>query len=256
MAQEVGFSSSGIETGFTTTSTAPSGPSPNDVGGTGSLDATASSSDTSDAVSFRGRRIGSTVPHCVIEEHGRDDMEITRHPIETGAAITDHAFKLPAEVVIRGGWTDAGRGQGTAQAAYDALRLLQAKRERITVVTGKRTYSSMLIASIAQETTSATENALLATIVCRQVMVVSTQTTTIAARSEQAAPAATASTENGGQRQSNEATPATGSDNSSLGGQVVNTGRNIWNGITTSLGIGGANATSVNTIGGGSGGQG
>lgn len=158
------------------------------------------------------RKIGTVIPECVIEEHSRDDLEITRHPIEAGAPITDHSFKLPPEVVVRAGWSDSGSLPGYSKRALKALVELQVKREPFTLMTGKRTYTNMLIASISQVTDAKTEHALMATVVCRQVMIVKTQTTTIAPRSQQAAPQATAATENGGTRQS---VPAAGNSDAS-----------------------------------------
>lgn len=159
------------------------------------------------------RSIGTIVPEVTIEEQGRDDLEITRHPIETGAPITDHAFKLPAEVIVRCGWSESGSLPGFSKAAYENLLALQFTREPFTLVTGKRTYHNMLIASIAQQTDARTEHALLATVVLRQIIIVTATTTDVGPRATQANPQATAATENGGTRQatsegSTTATPA------------------------------------------------
>lgn len=43
----------------------------------------------------------------VIEEHHSDNLEITQHPIEQGAAITDHAYKRPAELTLKLGWSNS-----------------------------------------------------------------------------------------------------------------------------------------------------
>lgn len=45
------------------------------------------------------------VAQATIEERHLDRLELTEHPIEQGAAITDHAYILPAEVVLRLGWS-------------------------------------------------------------------------------------------------------------------------------------------------------
>lgn len=147
------------------------------------------------------RQIGTVIPECVIDEHVRDDLEITRHPIETGAAITDHSFKHPSEVVVRCGWSDSGSLPGYSRQAYDSLLALQLKRQPFTLMTGKKTLANMLIASISQVTDAKTEHGLIATVVCRQVMIVTAATSTIAPREQQAAPQATGATGNGGDRQ-------------------------------------------------------
>lgn len=172
------------------------------------------------------RKIGTVIPECVIEEHIRDDLEITRHPIETGAAITDHSFKHPSEVVIRCGWSDSGSLPGYSKRAYQALLALQLERQPITVMTGKKTLANMLIASISQVTDVKTEHALMATVVCRQVMIVTAATTTIAPREQQAMSQATDATANGGDRQ---ATPvATPSAPELPTGQAGTTLQNGW----------------------------
>lgn len=42
-----------------------------------------------------------------VEEIHRDDLEITEHPVEQGATISDHAYKRPAEVIIRCMWSNS-----------------------------------------------------------------------------------------------------------------------------------------------------
>ena len=43
-----------------------------------------------------------------IEEVHMDELVITEHPVEQGASITDHAFKKPAELLLRLGWSNSG----------------------------------------------------------------------------------------------------------------------------------------------------
>lgn len=47
------------------------------------------------------------VPQATIEETHHDELEMTDHPVEQGASITDHAYKRPAEVVIRAAWSNS-----------------------------------------------------------------------------------------------------------------------------------------------------
>ena len=53
------------------------------------------------------RSIGKIIAQITVEEKHHDEIEITDHPVEQGAAITDHAFKKPAEVVIRCAWSNS-----------------------------------------------------------------------------------------------------------------------------------------------------
>lgn len=53
------------------------------------------------------RSIGPIIANITEEERHQDDLEITDHPVERGATISDHAFKRPAEVILRCGWTNS-----------------------------------------------------------------------------------------------------------------------------------------------------
>ena len=55
----------------------------------------------------QGRNIAGIYPDVVVKESHRDEMEITEHPIESGASISDHAFKRPAELLVQFGWSDS-----------------------------------------------------------------------------------------------------------------------------------------------------
>lgn len=51
--------------------------------------------------------------HATIEELHTDDLEITEHPVEQGANIADHAFKRPAEVVLKLAWSNSPPSSGS-----------------------------------------------------------------------------------------------------------------------------------------------
>lgn len=159
-----------------------------------------------------GRMIGGIRPNIVLEEVGRDTTFITNHPVEKGAAISDHAFMMPVEVEIRCAWSDSSGGyQGYSRQMYEALQGLQIAREPFTVVTGKRMYSNMLIAGLEITTNATAEFALLARIFCREVIIVSTQTVSAGTASgsgspgTQANPGRTSSSSSGGTVQPKEA---------------------------------------------------
>lgn len=139
------------------------------------------------------RAISFLIPDVVIEELHTDDLAVTDHPVETGAAISDHAFKLPARVEIRCGWSNSNaEAEGYVQQINAALISLQAKREPFTVYTGKRVYQNMLAGRVGVETNAEAENALLVSIGLREVIITQTQTTG-AAQSAQAMPEKTGS---------------------------------------------------------------
>ncbi len=152
------------------------------------------------------RSIGGLIPDVVLEENHRDSLLITKHPVEAGAAITDHAFLLPAEVEMRCGFSNSSHGDpGYARAVYDALRRLQASRRPFTVYSGKRRYKDMLIADLGVTTEARTENVLAVSVRLQQIIIVSTKTTgagtsTAAAGASQANPESTGSAQNSGEK--------------------------------------------------------
>lgn len=60
-----------------------------------------------------GEALAPLIAQAVVEEILSDELEITEHPIEQGAAISDHAFKRPSEVVIRCGWSNSPSSAGS-----------------------------------------------------------------------------------------------------------------------------------------------
>ncbi len=139
------------------------------------------------------RRIGTVIPGVVIEENGRDELDVTRHPVERGAPITDHAYLLPSDLVVRCAWSAALFGPSYLRAVYQALRELQASREPFTVSTGKRLYGNMLMRTLVVDTAGPQhENILMVTCTFQEVSIVETAETTVAPRSQQAAPHDTA----------------------------------------------------------------
>lgn len=155
------------------------------------------------------------VPQAVVEERHMDQLEITDHPIELGASITDHAFKRPSEVVLHMGWSNspsagsslinaavglgaaanstiravagvvnfatgiqsALNGANTSQIKdiYATLLRLQTTRAIFVIYTGKRVYTNMVCKTLSVETDAKTENSLMVTMVCHEVLLVNTQ---------------------------------------------------------------------------------
>lgn len=155
------------------------------------------------------RAIGMIFADVTVEENHRDEVIITQHPVEGGGVITDHAYKRPAEVEIRCGFSNSSAGYvGYVQEQYRALLALQLARQPFNVYTGKRRYRNMLIRGISVVTDPHSENILMATVALQEIIIVSTQTTggtatgssTAAAGTSdnQADPASTGGVSNGG----------------------------------------------------------
>ena len=188
---------------------------------------------------------------ATIEEMHADELVITSHPIEQNAPITDHAYKMPSELVIRMAWSNSptigldtvpppwdfstnarnlifsriqdlvnqtvnvvtfpatqflaaarqkviealtpyagflppmyqapwpstmmGYQPGQAIDMYNQLLDLQQSRILFDIYTGKRYYNNMLIRMLTVTTDKQTENVLMVTAACQQIIVVQTK---------------------------------------------------------------------------------
>lgn len=166
------------------------------------------------ALFMSGRSIGGIIPDVVVEEHHTDTMSLTDHPVETGAAITDHAFVNPAEVSLHVAWSNSkavansivsgSLFSGSINDVNDVYRQLLALQRSATtfdLATGKRTYSDMLIKSLSVTTDKDTENALAVTAILRQVIKVQTVATALAPADAHANPEDTAAPTSAGTKQ-------------------------------------------------------
>lgn len=184
-----------------------------------------------------GSTLQDIIAQATIEERHTDFLEVTEHPVEQGASIADHAFKRPAEIVLRLGWSNSPSTSGSLASAavgvgsafnrgvalaagafqlgkaaqsvlsgssvdqinsiYAQLLTLQESRALFTLYTGKRMYTNMICKVLSTETDYTSANTLPITMVCQQIILVNTQKVTLPANN-QANPSATASPTNRG----------------------------------------------------------
>lgn len=165
-------------------------------------------------VIFQSRFIGPFVADVTVEETSVDELALTEHPVEIGAAITDHAYLRPAQVTIKAGWSNSSYSAlGNpvyVRSVYEALRSLQQSRIPFSILTGKRLYQNMLVTKMLVTTDEKTENVLSVTLDCREVILVSTQTVSVSAAGSQTSPENTAPTTDRGALQLVPATKFTG----------------------------------------------
>ncbi len=123
-----------------------------------------------------GRKINnSIVPDVVIEEIVTDTVRITDHPVEIGCAISDHAFKLPIEIVMRCGWSDSAHNvEGYVAGIWEWFIELQNNREPFSITTPKRTYENMLVSFLNVTEDEETSHALRINIGFKEVIITST----------------------------------------------------------------------------------
>ena len=139
------------------------------------------------------RSIGRFTADVTIEERHEDSLVVTQHPVETGSVATDHAYKQPAKVTIRCGWSNAslkallGMAESLldgslsfdadyVQTTYRKFLDLQSSRDLFDVVTGKRSYKNMLITHLNVVTDKTSEYALMMTCECQEILLATTQT--------------------------------------------------------------------------------
>lgn len=163
----------------------------------------------------KGRTIMGLFADVTIEEKHKDELNITEHPTETSASISDHAYMEAPELTMKVGWSEsAGRlngfvggsvlgGATSLVAVYEALRLLQSSKVPLVVSTGKRLYTNVLIKSLSNTTDKTTEHVLMIDITFKKIIRVKTSETTVLVEN-QASPEGTASVQDGGTVQAKE----------------------------------------------------
>lgn len=155
------------------------------------------------AVLVKPRRgLGNLLPQVTLQEVHRDTLEITDHPVQQGATISDHAYRRPSEVILHCAWANSpsipsflggiaaapfqtvvgvqsiltGNAPDQVREIYQALLTLQNSRIPFNVYTGKRAYQNMLIRDLTVTTDRQSENTLMVVAQLREVLLVSTQT--------------------------------------------------------------------------------
>jgi hypothetical protein len=107
-------------------------------------------------------KIDSLVVDCTISESHEASVTVTKHPVEDGAKITDHARPEPvtltiegmvsntpiASVFTTGGAIYSAGAQGPVQSAYKMLIDLHDNPRLIDIVTKLRTYHNMILTSL------------------------------------------------------------------------------------------------------------
>lgn len=124
--------------------------------------------------------IGGLIFNAVLNTNHVSKITATSHPVEGGANITDHAFVDPAEVTIEIGMTDCN-GAGVSDKMFASLQSLQNSRRPIVIQTRFKRYGNMLIMSMSVPDDYKTVNALKAVLMCREIIIVGTQTVTVTA---------------------------------------------------------------------------
>lgn len=148
------------------------------------------------------RTIGDIIIDCTVQEQAVDELDITSHPVQRSANISDHAIVRPCVLVFRAGWSnssaEAGGDPGYAQDVYDQIRALQRSREPVSVVSGKRIIETALIKAVAWANDRTTDQGLFLDITIQEILLVDTVVAAVPSAAVQAAPQKTAATTQAG----------------------------------------------------------
>lgn len=154
-------------------------------------------------------KLGSLEVACTLTENHTADVDVTEHPVEDGADITDHARKKQLAFSMTGKFSGAPRATGvtrltqgttpdgeavmfnssvSVQDERDAARRLAEARdtlialrgELVTVVTELRTYENMTMKSLSFDRDGKTGDAFKFSASFVQIQTVALKTTRIA----------------------------------------------------------------------------
>ena len=95
---------------------------------------------------------GDIVFDAVFKTDHTTELEVTQHPVQNGASITDHSFLQPESVGFQFGYSDVMGQTGEVNHsvnAYALLREIMAEREPLTVVSRLHQYDNMLITQLS-----------------------------------------------------------------------------------------------------------
>lgn len=144
------------------------------------------------------RKIGTIAVQVVVNEATTDTLTITRQPVQQGASITDHAYMEPTAFTHTIYFAAPGFTGGTSlDQIYKQLLDLQASAVPFDIITPKRIYKNMLMASLGQTTDKNTENCLAIHASYQQIIIVPILATTVPRKNQKNA-ASNGATQNGG----------------------------------------------------------
>lgn len=132
---------------------------------------------------------------CEVSSEPSYESEVTSHPVEKGADTTDHVRLLPGRLVIEGIVSDSPVGpirdrRGDVDAdgrfafkpsddAFAWLLDVRARRQPVTVVTGRRTYKNMILQTLTPHDDATTGRALNFTATFVEMQFVTNARTTV-----------------------------------------------------------------------------
>jgi len=127
-------------------------------------------------------------------------LAVTSHPVQSGAAITDHAYKEPvsirATIIVSDAFvTDdkdrereanyfRANGATKSMGAFNVLKQLQAQRKLLTVVTPYGSYSNMLLTEIVADYSYKNIFNVVADVTLEEVIIANEKTVKVSSRAQ------------------------------------------------------------------------
>lgn len=143
------------------------------------------------------RAIADFTGFITVSESTNDTLTITKQPVQQGATISDHAYKEPTTFSCQ--ITFPGSFGVDLEDLYDDLLNLQESAVPFSIMTPKRTYENMLMATLSQTTDKSTENCLAISMTCQEVIIVSISTVQVP-KNKQKTPQQTGKTDPAGNK--------------------------------------------------------
>lgn len=114
---------------------------------------------------------------AVFSAEHETNVAITSHPVQSGAAVADHAYIEPETVSLEIGMSDAmtsadtlaGASKSRSVSAYQKLRELCLRREIFTLVTRLGSLGTMMISSVVATESPETMSALRAQVTLKKI---------------------------------------------------------------------------------------
>lgn len=147
--------------------------------------------------------IGALELDASVTEGHEGEVEVTEHPVEVGANVSDHARIKPDTLTLEGVISATPFGKTPSldyiRAGYEKLLELKDARELLTVVTVLRSYPDMMLTKLSVPRDSTSGDALRFTATFKQVRLATVQKQTSTVRVARKVPKAKGKTELGNQ---------------------------------------------------------
>jgi hypothetical protein len=123
-----------------------------------------------------------------------EEVVITKHPVQSGAALTDHAFSLPAQVTLEVGFSDAmdsyqsgqySGGSSKSVTAYQTFQQIKDLHLPCTLATRLAQYTNMMIVQLRAPESRENFASTMMTIRLEQIILGSVSSSTQSTRNQQ-----------------------------------------------------------------------